>query len=271
MSTFPPRECGIATFTKDLTTAMDKKFSPYIKSKILAMNSSQTSIYNYPMNVIFEINDNDISSYIDVARWVNKIDAIKLINIQHEFGIFGGVYTNYLIAFLDIVEKPIVITFHTIFPNPDDKLKKKVRNIAEKSTCLVVMTNKGNKILREDYEIKKKISVIPHGIPTIPFNPSIKRKTIKGIKEKIILSSFGLMHSGKGYEYVIEALPKVVKKFPNLLYLIIGETHPEIRRKEGEKYRNFLEEKVKELGLQKYVKFYNRYLSLKEIIISKGN
>ena len=265
MSTFPPRECGIATFTKDLTTAIDNQFSPLIKSKIVTMNHNSTSFYNYPENVIFQINDADIQEYIDTAKKINDMDCIKLINIQHEFGIFGGEYGSYLIAFLEIINKPVVITFHSILPNPNERLKRVVQILAEKSKCIIVMAKTGENILREDYDIETEIKIIPHGIPTIRFVTSTKEKIKKGYSNNVLLSSFGMINSGKGYEYVIDALPNVVKKFPNLLYLIIGETHPIVRKNEGEQYRNFLEKKVKELGLVKNVKFYNKYITLKEI------
>jgi glycosyltransferase involved in cell wall biosynthesis len=267
MATFPPRECGIATFTQDLTKAMDNKFAPGIKSKILAINNTDTNIYNYPEDVIYQISDTDISEYIDVAKRINKSNAIKLVSIQHEFGIFGGEYGSYLIAFLEILEKPAVITFHSVLPNPDEKLKRVVQTIAEKSQSIVVMTEKGIDILKEDYEIRSDIQLIHHGIPSIPFEPSSKEKAKLGYKNKILLSSFGMLNSGKGYEHVIDALPKVIEKFPDVLYLIIGETHPVVRKEQGEEYRNFLERKVKELNLQKNVKFYNKYVKLKEILM----
>jgi glycosyltransferase involved in cell wall biosynthesis len=266
MATFPPRECGIATFTKDLTKAIDKKYSPKIKSKILAMNRSGISIYNYPKNVIFQIDDTNIQEYIDVAKEINKTDAIKLVSIQHEFGIFGGENGSYLISFLEILNKPTIVTFHSVLPNPDDRLKKVVQAIAKKVACIIVMTGKGIEILREDYNITTDIVVVPHGIPSVTFDKNIIEKSKIGFEDKIILSSFGLISSGKGYEYVIDALPEVVKKFPNVLYLILGETHPVVRKQEGEKYRNSLEAKVKELGLQNNVKFYNKYLKLSGII-----
>ena len=221
MATYPPRECGIATFTKDLITAMDKKYSPFLKSKILVMNNNNDINYENIKDVLFDIADNDISAYKKAAKRVNEIESIKLINIQHEFGIFGGEYGNYLIKFLEIVKKPVVISFHTVIPNPEDKLKKIVRKLAKKSSYLVVMTNKGIDILRKDYDIKKEIFLIPHGTPTVSFDDSIKEKSAIGISDKIVLSSFGLMNSGKGYEYVIEALTEVVKKYTNILYLII--------------------------------------------------
>ena len=120
MGTYPPRECGIATFTKDLATAMQKKYSPSIKPKVLALNDDITHLYNYPREVIYQINETDIQEYIDVAKEINKADSIKVINLQHEFGIFGGMQGSYLIPFLETVNKPVVTTFHTVLPNPDD-------------------------------------------------------------------------------------------------------------------------------------------------------
>ncbi|MFX1438326.1 MAG: glycosyltransferase [Promethearchaeota archaeon] len=266
MATYPPRECGIATFTKDLTTAIDQKFSPSIKSKILVINNNHGYSYGNFKEVLFDFADNDISAYKMAAKRVNEINSIKLINIQHEFGIFGGEYGEFLIEFLKFVKKPVVISFHTIIPDPEDKLKKVVCKLAKYSSYLIVMANMGIEILRKDYDIKKKTILIPHGAPIVPFVDSTKEKTAMGINEKIILTSFGLINSGKGYEYVIESLSEVVKKYPNILYLIIGETHPIVRKKEGEKYRNFLKEKVKEFNLENNVKFYNRYMSLEEIV-----
>jgi glycosyltransferase involved in cell wall biosynthesis len=267
MGTFPPRECGIATFTKDLTDAIDDNFFPTFKSRILAMNRNGVNIYNYPRKVMFQITDNDIDVYINTAKKVNKTDSIKLVNIQHEFGIFGGKYGEYLISFLDVLEKPVVITFHSVLPNPNEKLRKVVRDIAERVESIVVMTKTGVKILKEDYGITStKIHLIPHGVHVVQYEKQIKEKKRMGLKDKTVLLSFGMISSGKGYEHVIEALPEVVKRFPNLLYLIVGETHPIVRKREGENYRNFLEKRIKKLNLQNHVKFYNKYLELREII-----
>ncbi len=266
MSTFPPRECGIATFTKDLASAMDNKFSHVASSKIVAMNNDIANIYNYPEDVIFQIADADIQEYIDAAKKINGMDNAKLINIQHEFGIFGGEYGSYLVAFLEIINKPVIITFHSVLPEPDSKLKRVVQTLANKSKCIIVMSKIAADILREEYGITTDIQVVPHGIPAVLYDSSLKEKARMGYKKKIVLSSFGMMNAGKGYENVIDALPKVIKRFPNVLYLIVGETHPVVRKKEGEQYRNFLEKKVKELGLEKNVKFYNKYIPLKEIV-----
>ena len=266
MATFPPRECGIATFTKDLVTAIDKKFAPSIKSKIIAMNNDVSNIYNYPKSVILEISHSDIQEYIAAAKKINEIEKIKLVSIQHEFGIYGGDYGCYLIDFLEILTKPVVVTFHSVLPHPNEHLRKVVESIGQRCSGIVVMTKTGVDILRNDYDLAVPIEVIPHGIPLIPFVSSAKEKAVMGYKNKIILSSFGMINAGKGYEYVLDALPEVIDKFPNLLYLIIGETHPAVRMEEGEQYRNYLESKVKELGIQKHVKFYNKYVKLSEII-----
>lgn len=266
VSTFPPRECGIATFTKDLTTAMDKKFNPAIKSKIMAMNKNSINIYNYPEEVTSQINDENVQEYISAAKKINENDAIKLVNIQHEFGIFGGKYGEHLIKFVEVLNKPLIVTFHSVYPNPDEERKRIVRSLSEKALCLIVMNKLAIEVLRNHYGINTEIVVIPHGVPSIEFNPGTKEKIKLGYKDKIILLSFGFMKRLKGYEYAIEALPEVITKFPNVVYLIIGETQPIDRKNMGEMYRNFLEKKVKELNLHEHVKFYNKYLKLSEII-----
>jgi len=267
-SSYPPRECGIATFTKDLTMAMDKKFNPRLKSKILAINDNGSSIYNYGKNVVMQIDESDIEQYIDIAEKINKNNKIKLVNIQHEFGIFGGEKGEFLIPFLEKLEKPVVITFHSLIPKPNKERLKLVKALAKRSNAVVVMANHAVEILKNKYELKSdKIYMIHHGVPLIYFlkdNSEIKK--LLNLKNKIIISTFGLINRGKGIEYVIKALPNLVKKYPNLLFLIIGETHPNVRREEGELYRNGLVSLVKKLGLKNHVKFYNKYLSLSEII-----
>ncbi len=266
MATYPPRECGIATFTKDISDSIDRIFFPALRSKILAMNNNGTNIYNYPKKVILQISDTELSDYLNMARKINLTRNIKLINIQHEFGIFRGEYGEYLLPFLEIVKKPIIITFHSVLQSPNDKLKKVVQEIAKRVEAIIVMTKKAVEILQEDYNLKTKIYVIPHGIPNVTFESQKREKANLGLRNKIILSSFGMIGPGKGYEYAIESLPQVIKKFPNFLYLIIGETHPLIRKREGERYRNLLDAKIKELKLEKNVKFYNKYVTLDEII-----
>jgi glycosyltransferase involved in cell wall biosynthesis len=265
MGTYPPRECGIATFTRDLMDSIDKRFSPIIETKVLAINDND-NIYNYSPKVMFRISDNDIADYIDTAKKINSAPEIKFVSIQHEFGIFGGEFGDNLLAFLELLEKPTIVTFHSVLPRPDERMVKVVREIAERVHGIIVMTKSGVSILQKRYGVTTPISVIPHGIPHISFEPQLKQKTVLGYEDKIILSSFGLMSPNKGYEYVIDALPEVVRNFPNLVYFIVGETHPRVREEDGEVYRNWLKKKAKSVGVQKNVKFYNKYITQDEII-----
>ncbi|MFH1404139.1 MAG: glycosyltransferase family 4 protein [Candidatus Altiarchaeota archaeon] len=267
MGTYPPRECGIATFTRYLSSAVHKSFSPTVKSKIAALNNDITTIYNYPEEVIYQIDENDVEGYLETARKINETDAIEVVNIQHEFGIFGGELGGNLIPFLEELKKPVVVTLHTVLPNPDKKMKRVMQSIAERSKCLVVMNNMAIDILKNDYGlVNSEIFLIPHGIPSVPFKTSADDKLDLGFKNNTILSSFGMLNPAKGYETVIKALPRVIEKYPNLRYIIVGETHPIIRKKEGESYRNSLEKLVKDLNLKKNVKFYNKYVRLSEIV-----
>jgi len=266
LSTYPPRECGIATFSQDLINALNKKFNPKMKSRVIALNDEE-DIYNYNNKVIMQMNKDDIGDYIEIAKRINNSKSVKIVCVQHEFGLFGGEYGSYLIPFLETVKKPVVITFHSVLPNPDEMRKKVMRFIAARSAALIVMANIAVDILNKDYGINKnKIYVVPHGIPDAPFKASEHFKKKLKLENKIVISTFGLLSKGKGIEYMIKALPKLVKKYPNLLYLVIGETHPVVREKEGEKYRKKLLKLVEKLGLKNNVKFYNKYLALEDII-----
>ncbi|MBT3642362.1 glycosyltransferase [archaeon] len=266
LGTYPPRECGIATFTKDLTTAIEKKFSPSLKIKIAAVNKNGSNMYNYPESVVYKISDSERGDYVRLAREVNSDDSISCVCIQHEYGIFGGNYGSYLLDFLREVTKPVIVTFHSLLPRPNPEIREVTRQIAEYAQEIVIMNRKGIEILKNDYEVTENVTVIPHGIPNVAFNSQKISKKRLGLKDRVIISSFGMVGPGKGYEEVIRSLPSVVEKFPNLTYLIVGQTHPVVRKNEGENYRNFLEQTAKDLGLTNNVKFYNRYLSLAEII-----
>jgi len=267
LGNYPPKECGIATFTKDLSSAINRKFYPELKSRIIALNDD-ANIYNYDQNVVLEINKDDIDDYISKAKEINENNNIKLVCIQHEFGIFGGEYGNHIIPFLELIEKPVVVIFHSILPNPNPAIKRIVKSLCEKSSATVVMAKKAIEILERDYRIdKEKLFFIPHGIPNVPFvNAMDLKKRIRFFEDKTIISTFGLLSRGKGIEYMIRALPKLVEKYPNLLYLIIGETHPMVRKEEGEAYRGELMQEIERLGLKNHVKFSNNFLSLQEII-----
>ena len=268
VSTFPPRKCGIATFTHDLTNAMDAILAPGIKSRITAMNHGRGVIrFRYPRKVMFQINEYDPEDYIAVAQNLNKLKQVKIISIQHEFGIFGGERGNYIIPFIKAIDKPVVITFHTVLPNPDKTLYDTVNSLADNVSAVVVMTHSSKKILSQDYSIEQeKIKVVPHGIHPQSYSLSRTAKMTLGYSNMVVLSSFGLLSRNKGLEYVIEALPNVIKKYPDLVYMIIGATHPEVLVREGESYRISLIEQIHDLGLFDHVRMYNKYFPLNELL-----
>ena len=266
LSNYPPKECGLATFTKDLTYSMNKKFNPKMKSRVIALNDPE-SHYRYDNKVIFQITRNNPQDYIETAQKINNSNEMKLVCIQHEFGLFGGDYGEDILYFLNAVEKPVIVTFHSVLPNPDENRKKIVKQIAAKVSAIIVMAQAAVDILNKDYGIEKsKIYVIHHGTPNAKFLPPDQYKKKLNLENKKVILTYGLLSRGKGIEYMIKALPPLIEKYPDLLYLILGETHPNIRMEEGESYRNELIELVKELGLEENVKFENRYVTLKELV-----
>jgi glycosyltransferase involved in cell wall biosynthesis len=267
LSTFPPRECGIGTFTQDLTTTIDQTFSPRIKSRIIALNTSKSDFHSYPSKVFHQIDQTDPNSYKTAGNIVNKTSKIKCVNIQHEYGIHGGEWGENILHFLKTVTKPKVITMHTVLPDPDPKAKQVTIEMLSLVDAVIVLTNQAKEILVNIHGIDAhKILVIPHGIHPVNFSLPNKHKSKLKLRGKTVLSTFGLLSRGKGIEYVIKSLPPVVEKYHNLLYLVIGETHPVVRREEGENYRRELMNLVKELNITDNVRFYDRYLSLNEII-----
>ncbi|MFC2017797.1 glycosyltransferase [Chloroflexota bacterium] len=267
VSTFPPRKCGIATFTEDLSRAMDEMLAPAVTSRICAMNRDGVVSYRYPQKVIFQINQDNEEEYVSTAQSINLMDELKLVNIQHEFGIFGGEWGSNLVPFLEVLIKPVVITFHTVLPEPDEVLYNAVRSATESACGVIVMTTLARRILVEDYGIPdKKIKVIPHGIHSQPYTSSQQAKKLLGYSGRVVLSTFGLIGRSKGLEYVIDALPQVVRSFPDFVYIIVGATHPGVLREEGESYRKFIIEKIYKLGLYDHVRLYNKYFPLSELL-----
>ena len=229
VSTYPPRKCGIATFTQDLSMAMDKLYKPSLKSKIVSLNDNG-NFYDYSNDVLYKINDICAEDYIKIAQRINENDKIKLVNIQHEFKIFGSDYGENLLLFLEAVEKPIITTLHNVFPAPSQHRRVVIEAIARHSACLIVMSQLAVKILVQDYDLEEsKIVVIPHGVHEVPYENDENLKKSLGYQDKILLTSFGFLRpdslrksSGRGYEYVLDALPNIITQFPNVLYLIIG-------------------------------------------------
>ncbi|MGI5835549.1 MAG: glycosyltransferase family 4 protein [Chloroflexota bacterium] len=264
MASYPPRECGIATFTKDLVEAIDLVF-PGNPGKIVALNESQGT-YRYGPEVRFAVTVDELESYQEAATYLNR-SKIDLVCIQHEYGLYGGLHGENIFTFLDELRRPLVITLHTVLPQPNDHLRDATRALIGRADATVVLAKKAKDILAEDYDVSgASVHYIPHGVPNVRKLPSVGFKSILGLQGRFTISTFGLINPGKGIEYAIKALPKVVKKYPNILYLVLGQTHPGVRKHEGENYRNYLHQLVAELGLQKHVKFNNRYLSLNEIV-----
>ena len=265
LASFPPRQCGIATFTFDVMTAVET--ATHLPSIAVAMND-RPERYAYDDRVKIQIDRNDLSSYVAAARKLSQM-PIDVINVQHEYGLFGGEWGEYLLELYERVRQPIVTTLHSVIPNPDPVLKRVTRELAERSAKIIVLANAATEILTRDYGIlRSKIHMIPHGIPTVtqPVRAHNVAKLNLGYQGRTLLSTFGLISPNKGIEFAIRALPDVVRAHPDVLYLIIGQTHPGVRAHEGEAYRTQLQNSVRELRLQANVEFVDRYLSLPQLM-----
>ena len=263
LGTYVPRECGIATFTKDLIDSIDRlgEFAP---ARVVSVNEIET-IYDYDIRVKQQIRQDFEEDYVQAAKYINS-SRINAVNVQHEFGIYGGEWGKYILSFLQNVDKPVITTLHTVEPAFESTARNVLEEILARSKAVVVMAKAAKNILKEYNVPNKKISVVQHGCPDIPFLPSDSVKTSLGLKGRIVLSTFGLINAGKGIEYAIQALPPLVEKHPNIIYLVIGETHPEVRKVEGETYRMNLIKLVDQLGLKNHVGFHNRFLTKRELI-----
>ena len=263
LSTYTPRECGIATFTKDLIDSISL-LGVFAPARVISVNEVATT-YVYNIKVKQQIRQNFEEDYLQAARYVNssRVDAVSL---QHEFGIYGGEWGKYVLSFLRNVDRPVITTLHTVQPDFEPEARNVLKEILDLSSAVVVMAGAAKEILKEYKVSDKKIHVIQHGCPDIPFIASDSVKPSLGLKGRTILSTFGLISRGKGIEYVIQALPPMVEKHPDILYLIIGETHPEVRKFEGESYRVDLIKQVGELGLENHVRFHNRFLTKRELV-----
>jgi glycosyltransferase involved in cell wall biosynthesis len=261
-STYPPRECGIANFTKDLIDSIYDLDG--LKHSIIAINE-KGALYDYDRRVKFKIDRDDAEDYVKAAEYVNSSN-IKVLIVQHEFGLYGGEYGEHIKLFLDNVKKPVITTLHTVQPNFDKKAIEVLKYIVERSEATIVIAHAAIDMLKRQGIPYKKCVVIPHGCPSIDCTNNKSIKESLGLKGRLVASTFGLISSGKGIEYAIRALPEVIKKEPRIIYLIIGETHPEVRKHEGEKYRNELTRLVSELGLEEHVRFTNRFITKRELI-----
>ena len=258
-----PRRCGIATFTTDLCEALSSEFKE-TNCIVLPVNDIEAG-YEYPARVRFEITEKDIDSYRRAADFLN-INKVDIVSLQHEYGIYGGRAGSYILTLLRELHMPIITTLHTILDNPDLDQRRVLEEIASLSDRIVVMSQCGVEFLKDIYHVPaEKIDMIPHGIPDVPFEDPSFYKDLFGVEGKSVLLSFGLLSANKGIENVISALPAILQKNPNVVYTIVGATHPNVIRNEGETYRLSLQWLAHEKGVESNVIFYNRFVSSDEL------
>ena len=258
-----PRQCGIATFTTDLSDAFSEQF-PEIQSMVIAMNDVIEG-YPYTEQVRYELRQNNLFDYERAANFLNQ-HAVDGISLQHEFGIFGGKWGKYILTLLRNVNAPVVTTLHTVLEKPDAEQYEILREVARLSNRIVVMSEHSRRDLIKIYGVPEhKIDFIPHGVHDVPFVDPGFHKDKFGAEGRHVLMTFGLLSRNKGLEYVIEALPEVVQRYPDLLYLVLGATHPHVKAHEGESYREGLQARVRELGLENNVLFQDQFVTLKDL------
>jgi glycosyltransferase involved in cell wall biosynthesis len=262
-----PRRCGIATFTGDLLAAV-KTADPTARTVQVAIDEPNAA-RAYGAEVRWRVRQEDWRTYRDAARAVNA-SSVDIVNVQHEFGLYGqwhdGLYDDHLAVFLEHLTKPVVITLHTVPPRPEPWALATIRNASERSDVVVVMGHTAAQLLRDVYGIEKQPAIIEHGMPAIEPHGRHRFKRQLGVEDRSIVSTFGLVDPRKGLEYVIEAMPEILATHPSALYLIVGQTHPELLKKEGEAYRNSLVEAARRVGVAEHVKFTNEYLTQRQIV-----
>lgn len=266
ITSYPPRECGIATYSQDLLKALDNKFLNSFSMKVSALEAGAND-YVYPDEVKYVLDTTDAGKYIDLANTINGDADTKFILLQHEFGFFQEAGEEALLQFLYTLTKPVILVFHTVLPKPDEAMKAKVKHLAAACAAIVVMTKNSQKILKDDYGVPaQKIEVIAHGTHLVPHLDKDVLKGKYGFTGRKVLSTFGLLSSGKGIETTLDSLPAIIESNPDALFLVIGKTHPNVVKSQGEAYRDMLEAKVEALSLQSHVKFINRYLPLPDLL-----
>jgi glycosyltransferase involved in cell wall biosynthesis len=260
ITSFPPRECGIATYSQDLLNALANKFDDF-KLTVCALENKNEQ-HQYPEQPKYILNTDAKNAFVKLAFQLNRNESLHAVILQHEFGFFNK-HEKELIEFVRTLEKPLIIVFHTVLPNPSVKMLNNVNSLIDQSDSIVVMTDNAKEILLKNYTIpSNKISVIQHGTHLITSANKEDLKIKHGFTGRTILSTFGLLSSGKSIETTLDALPAVIERNPLVLFLIIGKTHPSVVKENGEKYRKFLVKKVKALKLEKNVQFVNLYLPL---------
>ena len=262
-----PRRCGIATFTADVMAAV-KAADPAVRCSVVAIDEPN-SARAYGPEVKSRIRQREAESYRAAAAMLNQSN-VDVVNLQHEFGLYGvwkdGVYEDHLRPFLLELTKPLMVTLHSVPPSPSPSMRDAIRLIASRSDEVIVMAHTAARLLVSDYGITKVPIVIPHGMPAIEPTGRHRLKTKLGVEGRAIISTFGLVDPRKGLEFVISAMPAIVERNPNALYLVVGQTHPELLKQQGEAYRNTLEHLAEELGMSDHIGFVNEYLTQRDIV-----
>ena len=267
VSSAVPRRCGIATFTSDLAAGV-RMADPAVRIQFAAIDEPFAA-RTYGSTVAWRIAQEDPASYAAAARAISR-SSVDVVNLQHEFGLYGvwqdGRYEDHLRVFLDACTKPTVTTFHTVPPTPEPWMLAAVRDAADRSAAIVVMSATGARLLREVYGVSKVPVVIEHGMPVIEPRGRRRLKRALAMEDRSVISTFGLVDPRKGLEHVVEAMPGILAKDPRALYLVIGQTHPELQKRQGESYRNSLIETARRVGVTGSLRFVNEYLTQGEIV-----
>ncbi len=257
-----PRKCGIATFTHDLRIGVAKE--SHAECIVVTMDDIG-SVYDYENEVQFQVAEQELDEYRSAADFLN-FSNVDVISLQHEFGIFGGPCGSHILALLQDVRMPVVTTLHTVLSEPSQTQRAVMMELIRLSARLVVMTERSRQTLMNTYGVdREQVDLIAHGIPDAPDTDQRVLKEQFGVENKLVALTFGLLSPGKGIEHVLSAIPEIVAKFPDFIYIVLGATHPSLIREQGERYRISLERMAKELGVTKYVSFYNRFVELDEL------
>lgn len=263
VGSYVPRRCGIATFTHDLLSSMQREFR-HTPTMVLPVTDLHHD-YAYPSEAALEIREDNADSYERAGEFLDRSDT-EMVSLQHEFGLFGGEAGAQVTGLLDHLSAPVVTTFHTIFEHPERAFRDVMALVVERSDRLVAMADRGKEFLVDVYHApERKIDVIPHGIHDLSYSSSDVHKGTVGLEGRILLLTFGLLNPAKGIEFVLEALPRIASEFPSVIYVILGRTHPSEQWERGEWYRERLQELVAENGLAEHVRFENRYIGLGEL------
>lgn len=266
LTSYPPRPCGIATFSQDLIRALEYKFGNSYHIKVCALENNNTETFSYPERVKYTLNTDSLSDIINTSQAINNNPDIQLVVFQFEYGLWGGAGIRVL-DMVQLLNKPILTVHHTVLPNPSQQQRKIMTCLNKHSHQIIVMTDKSRELLERVYNTApEKINIIAHGTHTVPWRGQRGLKEKYGYENHLVLSTFGLLGPNKNIETTLKALPLLVQAFPNIKFLILGSTHPELVKKEGEVYREALIELVKKLNISQYVEFVNKYLSLQELL-----